>query len=483
MEPTAAWLLSFALHYVLQLAVLVRALTRPEREPASRLAWLLVILAVPGLGVILYLLLGEVNPGRRVLARLRKLRAVLPTMPPGAEPARVPDRGRAAFDRAASVNGFAPLGGNRATLAEGADDAMDALIADIDAATESVHILVYIWLDDTTGRALAAAATRAAGRGVAVRCMVDGLGSRRFLRSATWRALRGAGVRTGVAFSTRWSALRLLLGRIDIRNHRKLFVIDGRVVHVGSRNCADPAFAIKARFAPWVDILLRVEGPVAWQTQQLFVSDWAAHTGEDLSALLAVPVAAPGPAGQGEDGFPGLVFGSGPGFAANAVPDVAILALAAARHEVVISTPYFVPTMALDEQLRSAALRGVAVTLILPARNDSRFVGWASRAYYRGLLRDGVRVMEFRKGLLHAKTLTVDGQWTLIGSANLDRRSFELNFENNLLLSDAATTRAIRDRQARYIAQSDAIDAAAVARWSLPRRLLHNLAATISPVL
>ena len=116
MEPTAAWLLSFALHYVLQLAVLVRALTRPEREPASRLAWLLVILAVPGLGVILYLLLGEVNPGRRVLARLRKLRAVLPTMPPGAETARVPDRGRAAFDRAASVNGFAPLGGNRATL-------------------------------------------------------------------------------------------------------------------------------------------------------------------------------------------------------------------------------------------------------------------------------------------------------------------------------------------------------------------------------
>ncbi|MCC0080160.1 MAG: PLDc N-terminal domain-containing protein [Rhodobacter sp.] len=479
MEASAAWMLSFALHYVLQLAVLVRAMTRPEREPASRLAWMLVILAVPGAGVVLYLLLGEVNPGRRVLARLRRQRADLPVMPPGAVPVPVPDTCRAAFDRAASVNGFAPLGGNTASLSDSGASAMDRLIDDLEAATDTVHILVYIWLDDATGRRLAEAAIRAARRGVTVRCMVDGLGSRRLLRSGTWEAMRKAGVRTGVAFSTRWAALRMVLGRIDIRNHRKLFVIDGRIVHVGSRNCADPEFAIKPRFAPWVDILLRVEGPVAWQTQQLFVSDWAAHAGEDLTGLLTRPM----PEAPVTGGFPGLVFGSGPGFAANAVPDVAILALAAARHEVVISTPYFVPTTALDEQLRSAALRGVAVTLILPARNDSRFVGWASRAFYRGLLRAGVRVLEFRPGLLHAKTLTVDGHLAMIGSANLDRRSFELNFENNLLLSDPAVTQAIRARQDQYAADSDVVALDSVARWSLPRRLLHNLAATISPVL
>jgi len=477
LEGSAVWLLTFALHYALQMAVLVRALTRPDREPASRLAWVLVVLAVPGLGVVLYLLLGEVNPGRRLLARMRGIQARLPRMPEGLAATEVPAPLRAVFARAAVVNGFAPLAGNTATLTAGSDQAIDRMVADIDAATHSVHILVYIWLDDANGRKLAAAVTRAARRGVTCRCMVDALGSRGFLRSATWAGMRAAGVHTGTAFATSWAPLRLLIGRIDIRNHRKIFVIDGRIAYVGSQNCADPGFAIKARYAPWVDILLRVEGPAAWQTQQLFVADWTVHAGEDISDLLAEPsVPVTG-------GFPALVFGTGPLGVPNAVPDVVILALASAQHEVVLTTPYFVPTTALAEQLRATALRGVAVTLVVPQRNDSRFVGLASRAFYAGLLRAGVHLAEYRPGLLHAKTLTVDGQLALIGSANLDRRSFELNFENNLLIADEGTTRAIRARQDAYLADSTPVAQETVRGWGLGRRLLYNLAATISPVL
>ena len=465
------------LHYVLQLAVLVRALTRPDREPASRVAWVLVILSVPALGIALYLTLGEVNPGRRRVVRMRAVREALPVAVPGAVAPVLPLAVRGAFGRAASVNRFAPVGGNRATLAADSDAAIAALVADIDQARASVHILVYIWLDDSNGRALMAAMARAAGRGVACRAMVDGLGSRAVLKSAGWAAMKAAGVKCGVAFDTKWAAARLLLGRIDIRNHRKIFVIDGRIAYSGSQNCADPAFLPKAKYAPWVDIMLRLEGPAAWQTQALFAADWMAQGGDDISGLLAeAPEAA-------AEGFAALVVGTGPDLSSNAVPDIVVLLLAAAQREVVISTPYFVPTQGLDEAIRSTALRGVRVTLILPARNDSRMVAWASRAFYAGLLAAGVEVREYNAGLLHAKTLTVDGDCLLVGSANLDRRSFELNFENLLLVADPATTRLVRERQSEYLAACRQVTLAEVARWSLPKRLLYNVAAIISPVL
>ena len=477
METGTLVAITASVHYVLQAGTMVRALSRPGRDPASRLAWVLVILAIPALGVALYLLLGEVSPGRRRALKLRDTRASLPVSAPGLGRVDPPDRGRAAFARAEAVNGFATLPGNAARLMGDSDDAVSALVADIDAARESVHVLVYIWLDDGNGQRLMQAMARAARRGVACRAMIDGLGSRKLPRSSHWREMQAAGVKTGIAFDTSWAFARLALGRVDIRNHRKLFVIDGRIAHIGSQNCADAAFLPKAKFAPWVDIMLRVEGPVVWQQQALFVADWMGQGGDDIAAMLdEAPDTTP-------DGFPALVFGTGPDLSPGAVPDVVGLLLASARREVVISTPYFVPTAGLAEQLRATAIRGVSVTLIVPARNDSRMVGWASRSSWPGLLQAGVVLREFTPGLLHAKTLTVDGQLSLVGSANLDRRSFELNFENSLLIADEDVTAKIRARQSEYAAEAPAVSAESVANWSLPHRLLCNIAAMISPVL
>ncbi|WP_370224554.1 cardiolipin synthase [Pararhodobacter marinus] len=477
METGALVAITASVHYLLQAGTTVRALTRPGRDPASRLAWVLVILSVPALGVALYLLLGEVSPGRRRALRLRDSRAALPVTAPGIGRSDLPEQGRAAFARAEAVNRFATLPGNEARLLGNSDEAVDALIADIEAARESVHILVYIWLADRNGTRLAEALMRAARRGVTCRAMADGLGSRRLLRSDLWRAMGAAGVKTGIAFDTSWAFARLALGRVDIRNHRKIFVIDGRIAHIGSQNCADAAFLPKAKFAPWVDIMLRVEGPVVWQQQALFAADWMGQGGDDMAALLKhAPPCAP-------QGFPALVFGTGPDLSPGAVPDVVGLLLAAARDEVVISTPYFVPNPGLVEQLRATAIRGVSVTLILPARNDSRMVGWASRSSWPALLEAGVVIREYRPGLLHAKTFTVDGRLSLIGSANLDRRSFELNFENSLLIADEGATASIRARQAEYVAKAPTVSPESVANWSLPHRLLCNAAAMISPVL
>ncbi|MCB2069816.1 MAG: cardiolipin synthase, partial [Ottowia sp.] len=150
---------------------------------------------------------------------------------------------------------------------------------------------------------------------------------------------------------------------------------------------------------------------------------------------------------------------------------------------VTISTPYFVPDPTVLEALCAAAWRGVRVTLVVPRRNDSWIVAGASRSHYEQLLAAGVAIHEFRGGLLHAKTLTVDDELTFMGSTNLDLRSFDLNFENNVLLQDAATTTAVAERQAAYIAQADAVTLDEVRRWPWPRRLWNNALATLGPVL
>lgn len=461
------------------LATLARVVLREEREPSSRLAWIVCIFALPVLGIVLYFLFGEVNFGRGKVVQLRAILDGLRKEPPDAPPSpELPLPVRAAFARAASVNGQRPLGGNTAELATDSVDAVDRIVADIDAAQDHVHILFYIWLEDGAGTRVLDAVRRAAERGVTCRVMIDALGSRKLARSRIWQDLPKAGVKTGLAFDFRFALVHMFFGRVDIRNHRKIVVIDHEITYVGSQNCADPEFSPKAAYGPWVDIMVRMTGPIAWQKQWLFVSDWMIHTGEDISAMLERPVR---PVADGP--VTAIAMGTGPTKSFNAVPDVIGLMLAAAQDRLMITTPYYVPSDALQQEICAAALRGVDVTMILPKRNDSTVVGLASRSYYRRLLRAGVKLYEYPHGLLHAKILTVDGESVLFGSANLDRRSFDLNFENSVLAVDPGLTGALDDRQREYIAASDPVSADEVEAWSPQRRIVQNLVATMGPLL
>ena len=468
-------------HVVLTLACAVHVLLRPHRQPESRAAWLLMLVAFPYLGVLAYLLLGTTNIGRKRAARLKAIARTLPRPEeaPG-WPAELPqaDHDQASLFRlGASISGYGAVGGNRAELMADSDTAIDRLVADIDAAERSVHLIFYIWLDDHNGRRVADALRRAAGRGVVCRALVDDLGSRAFIRGAQWPALTQAGVHLMRALPVGNPLLRALRGRIDLRNHRKLVVIDNRLAYCGSQNCADPAFLPKAKYGPWVDVFLRFEGPVVRQNQHLFATDWMGHGGDDLTALLTEPLP---PASHG---FAAQVIATGPTDRAAAMPEMFEALIYAATRELVITTPYYVPVPALQAALCAAASRGVAVTLVLPARNDDFAVGATSRSHYRALLEAGVNVDEFSPGLLHAKTLTVDGQITLIGSANMDRRSFDLNYENNVLVLDEALTADLRERQALYLASSRRITLDDVRAWSAGRRLWQNTLAIVGPIL
>jgi cardiolipin synthase len=297
------------------------------------------------------------------------------------------------------------------------------------------------------------------------------------INSEHWQTMCKAGIRLAGALPIGNPLLRPLKGRVDLRNHRKIVVIDNLITYCGSQNCADPEFLVKAKYAPWVDAMMRFEGPIARQNQYLFASDWEAETGEDISDLLRRPISPVQP------GLPAQVIGTGPTARYSAMPEMFETLMYAARRELVISTPYYVPDEAMQAGLCASARRGVHTTIIFPARNDSWIVGAASRSYYADLLAAGVRIFEYQDGLLHTKSLTLDGEITLIGSANMDRRSFDLNYENNILFYDRALTADMRQRQDSYIARSRQVTGEMVARWSWRRRLWNNAVAMLGPVL
>ena len=393
------------------------------------------------------------------------------TQPASAEEAlaKVPDRYAGLFRLGHSVNGFDPVDGNSGQLMADSNAAIERMIEDIDAASDHVHLSFYIWLTDNNGLKMAEALKRAAGRGVACRALADDLGSRQMIRSQHWRDMQDAGVRLGRALRMPNPLLLPLGGRLDLRNHRKILIIDNRVTYCGSQNCADPEFRVKPKFAPWVDIMIRFEGPVVSQNQRLFAADWLLATREPLENPQEVQFTPPAPL---ENGFPAQVIGTGPTVPYSAMPEIFAALMFAAWRELVITTPYYAPDEQIQQALCSAAHRGVDTTIVFPARNDSWEIAATSRSYYGDLLESGVNIFEYKGGLLHAKTLTVDAELALIGSANMDRRSFELNYENNILFWNPALTVEVRKRQQDYIDDSRPVELAEVSAWPACLQLL-----------
>ena len=486
----AGWIWSIAI-FTAHLLVAARALTRPNRAPASRVAWIAVILSVPALGVIAYLLLGETSIGLARMRRLRRTQALLEAARNEAAAVEAAPRINALFDLCTSINGFPPVDGNRiallghpgAVIGQPMLDcraAIDTLVADIGQARQHIHIAFYIWLDDDTGGRVADAVAAAARRGVHCRVMVDALGSRAFANGPRWRQLADAGVKLLKTLDDISLWHHFAFSRADLRDHRKIVVIDNCIAYCGSQNCADPEFRVKPEFAPWIDLLLRCEGPIVRQQQTLFLSGWIAETGEP--GLEALPVAEPVPERFAEN-IAAQAFETGPITRHNAMSDMFVACMYAARRELLITTPYFMPDEAILRALCAAPRRGVKTTIVFPARNDSWLVGNACRSTYADLLQCGVAVHEYPLGLLHSKSLTFDDQLALVGSANMDRRSLELNFESNMLIADAAVVTAIHARQTGYLAASRPVMLDEVHAWPFHKRLVQNTIAMMAPVL
>lgn len=483
MEPQWMVIAGVILHFLLQGVLIVQAILRPHRDPSSRVAWIVVLVTMPVIGIIAYILLGSVSIGRLRIARVERILKGMPQPKdiPGMSVKEIQPLGNSRFDHVFrvgySINGFEPIGGNTAELMTDPCAAIDSMIRDIDAAKNHVHVIFYIWLTDNSGTKMAQAICRAAARGVTCRVMADGLGSRGIIRSELWAQMQKAGAKTAVTLPIGNTPLAPLWTRVDLRNHRKILIVDNRITYCGSQNCADPEFRVKPKFAPWVDAMVRFEGPIARQNQILFASDWMAHVDEDLKHLILEPWT------QHRKGLVAQVVGTGPTVRYSAMPEIFESLMYTARHELIITTPYYVPDEPMQAALCASGRRGVETTLIVPRKNDSWFVAAASHSYYAALLDAGVRIFEYEGGLLHTKSLTIDEQMGLIGSANLDRRSFELNYENNILFHDEELTSKIRERQLSYQWQSHEVTRDQVASWSVSRRFFNNAVAMLGPVL
>lgn len=463
-------------HLLLFAVVALRILSRPQLNTSTRTAWVFLLLALPFLGALAYLLIGEIYFGTAERAKVAKAtRAISKHVAASGTPRDATKWGTAsAF--ASSINGFGVCLGNRAELLDSPEGARRQMIEDMDAAQESINVLYYIWLDDETGRAIAEALMRAVKRGVTCRAMVDALGSRTFIASDTWKKLQDAGVRVVVALPLNNPLRAMFQRRLDLRNHRKITVIDGHICHSGSQNCADAAFLPKKNFAPWVDIMVRLEGLIARQMNLLFAENWLVHHDEDPALFAGTPPVH-------DDGIPAQVVGTGPTIDRDVVAQLFSRLIFEAREELIIVTPYFVPGEVVCAALLGAAFSGVRVTLIVPRRNDSSFVSHASRSYYPLLAAAGITIAEYNGGLLHSKILTVDGRMTFMGSSNLDIRSFDLNFENDILLHDPELTTAIRTRQMTYFEQSTLVDPQEVLGWPVYKRVWLNIFAAVGPLL
>ncbi|MBK9986483.1 MAG: cardiolipin synthase [Betaproteobacteria bacterium] len=468
------------LHVAVLLAVALRLFSRRNTN-GSALAWLLLVILVPVVGVVMYLLIGERRLGRTWMRRAIAMQPQVLEWARGIPAASLsaPDSlapGAQGICRLASgAVGMPLMAGHRLQLLPDSESSMQALIADIDAATASVHTEFYIWSAGGFVDDFVAALTRAAQRGVACSALMDSLGSRPFFKSESVARLRAAGVKVVEVLPV--NPLRALFVRFDLRDHRKIAVIDRRIAYTGSMNIADPRFFKQdAGVGEWVDAMVRVEGPAAWALEAVSLSLTALQTGADFAP--PPPPDLP-PAGSSLV----QIFPSGPQSSSRHIEQLLLAAIYSARREVVLTTPYFIPSEALLTALRSAAMRGVRVVLIVPARVDSMLVRYAGNAYFNDLLAAGVEVLCFGDGLLHTKSMVIDGEVTIFGTVNLDLRSFELNFEVSLIAYDVAFSAATRELQARYAARSTPIDQAQWLARPWWRRTLENAVQMMSPLL
>lgn len=447
------------------------------------LAWFLIVILVPLLGVGLYILIGERPVGRKLTRKIirmdKEYAAITETMRKRyqADKQLLPIEGRALSLLAESKNGSPVIAGNQIELFTSSLEILQYFIDEINQAKSTLHLEFYIWAlggdADRVGEALIAAAKR----GVACKVLLDSLGSKDWFKSTWPNRFRSAGIEVTEALPIQIG--RFQFRRADLRLHRKIFVIDNAIVWTGSMNMVDPrSFKQDSGVGEWVDAMVRIEGPVASQFELTFSFDWSVDNPKISHFNDVAPAASP---------LEGRVlaqeFSSGPVYRDDILYQVLLSAIMDAREELTITTPYFGPDDGLIQALMAAAGRGVKVTLIVPKLNDSTLVAWSSRSFYADLMNAGVNIAEFHGGLLHTKSLLIDKRVAIFGSVNFDQRSLRLNFEISLIVYNDAFCAKLQTLIESYLAQSDMVNPVSWAKRPHWRVLLENAAHLTSPLL
>ncbi|MDR1210589.1 MAG: cardiolipin synthase [Clostridiales bacterium] len=453
-----------------------------RREPAVTWAWLMVIAFIPYIGFLLYLFIGQDGRKHRIFAR--KSRSDRENAEKIAA-AGIPSLSGETFGGSEDLGPWAGIGklcelsgggaltdGNGARFFNSGEETFDAITADIASAKTYVHMLYYIFRGDSLGSRLIDALAAKAREGVEVKLLVDAMGCARTPKRF-FRSLSDAGGR--VEFF-----LPRHVVRVNYRNHRKICVMDGTVAYVGGLNVGDEYIGLSRRFGFWRDAHLRLEGPAARELEIRFILDWnftapAAEAIEPRERYFpSVPVVA---------GSKCQIIASGPDTRWPGIMHAYCKMIAEADRNIFIETPYFVPSDIMLTSLVSAALSGVDTRVIFPSFPDHPFVYWANLSFLGELLEAGVRCYRYRRGFIHSKLIVIDSAVVSVGTANMDVRSFKLNFEANAMIYDARIAKQIEAAFFADIRDSEEITAEWYANRPKMSKIKESISRLISPLL
>lgn len=481
MDATSEWTLwAILIAALVDLAIRIAAIivVPRRRRPTAAMAWLLAIYFIPWIGVFLFLMIGSPRLPR---ARRRKQDEINAYIRDATLHRELGNPGTDApdwFSSLVTLNrnlGALPLtGGNAARLYPGYEDSIEAMAEAVRGATSYVHVEFYILQADATTEVFFQALEEAAARGVTVRVLLDHWANRSkpyYLQ--TRRRLDAMGAAWHLMLPVQ--PLKGKYQRPDLRNHRKLLVVDGRVAFTGSQNLTDSTYNLPVnirRGLHWVDLMVRVEGPVVSGVNAVFLGDWYSETDEVLIEAL-------GPAGSVE--CPGTleaqIVPSGPGFEFQNNLKLFMGLLYAAQERIIIVSPYFIPDEGLLLAITTACQRGLRVELFVSEEGDQAMVYHAQRSYYEDLLRAGVRIWMYeRPFILHSKSMTIDDHVAIIGSSNMDMRSFGLNQEISMLVRGEEFVTQLRAVEDDYRAASRELTLEEWLRQPLRSTVLDNLA-------
>jgi len=445
-----------------------------KRDTRAAVGWVGLIWLVPALGPLLYILLGINRIRRRARGLRSNIAASFPYRgPESPEPVDVPPQFRGFAHLVETITQRPLLKGNMIKPLVNGDEAFPAMIDAINRAEHSINMMTYIFDNDSAGKKFVEALKNASQRGVEVRIIIDDVGARYSFPSIT-RLLRYTGIKVARFLPT---MLPWRTPYVNLRNHRKIMVLDGRTGFTGGMNIREGLLIREDPKHPFQDIHFYLEGPIVADLQDIFLSDWAFCTGETLT---------------GEEWFP--IIDTKRTTTARGIPDgpdedfeklqwIVHGALNAAQSSVRIVTPYFLPDSALIKTINLTALRGIRVDIVLPDKNNLPIVQWASRDLLPQILEHGSRIWLSPPPFDHSKLMVVDDVWTLIGSANWDTRSFRLNFEYNVECYDrhlASLAHGIIDSK---ISHAHNITLEEIKSRNFPTKLRDGIARLLSPYL
>ncbi len=451
-----------------------------RRDPAKTLAWLLILIFLPIVGFILYLVFGRQFRKRRMTAKKKVLNnSIYPlntAFAEGKTELTWMTKTKERLINLISNNAEFPATlHNDAKILQDGEQTFAAFCEAIKSAQEYIYLETYILRDDHIGGKISGLLKAKAEKGVKVRVIFDAIGSKDL--SADYLAgMRAAGVLIEPFFPVRMSILQ---NKINYRNHRKILVVDGTIGFVGGINIGDEYLGRDPAIGYWRDNHLRIRGNAVYFLQRIFLQDWYFMTKESLEhSFLRLSAVENGPGDKVVQ-----ITASGPDTHWETIMQVYYYAIATAQESIYMASPYFVPNESILTALQTAALSGIDVKILLPAKSDHPLVELAACSYLEELMETGVEIYLYKQGFLHSKLLMIDGVISSVGSANMDQRSFNLNFEVNALIYDNKTTQQLEKSFFEDLQFSEKLDLESFKDRSFRRQLLESGARLLSPLL